>query len=502
MAIKRKKREREPEEKAERTFEEPTLPGRIEVAVDQASQAQALAFALEDEEARRLLVALGVDEDAFTIKEYATLWTDVIEPAFEKGLTLDRTTVAAYVDDANLVELAEDIRRHKPPRENLLDVVDRLRWGSAIVAASEAVPEFAELLRKRSRPEDVIIAARVITEALEGGRPVRSRHAKDQKFVDDQIERMKLRKVQGRHPFGIPGFDVDESIEDETDRKRYRTTIGTAPGKTTVVTALSGNGKSTFVANLLLAQALVFEKKVLFGAWEDDAGEVLELAAAIHERIDLTSLVMGNLSDDEERRLSETMRLLAERVEFIENPLARARKKREPNDVVLADIHTRILESGAKIAFFDLWAKAFAFNNESEEREALDRQQTIAKETGCHCVLVQQQNLKKVEAREDKRPTREAVFGAAQWVAIADTLVGVYRPDLYKNVPGGTIELPIMKQRRGRWPIGVEADFDAEYGRIYGCRTVPYDEPGTRASASKNELELAIAGKRAGKKGK
>lgn len=501
MAI-RRKRTREPEEKPERTFVEPTLPGRIEVAVDQASQAQALAFALEDEEARGLLVALGVTEDHFAIKEYSDLWTLVVEPAFEKGIAIDRTTVAAYADDSRLVALSEDLRKHKPPRGNLLDVVDRLRWGSAVISAAEAVPEFAELLRKRSRPEDVVTAARAITEALEDGRPIRSRHAKDQRIVDDHIEKVKLRKVQGRFPFGIPGFDIDESIEDETNLKRYRTQIGTAPGKITVVTALSGNGKSTFVANLLIAQALVFEKKILFGAWEDKPGEVLELAAAIYERINLTALHMGLLSEDEERRLSETMRRLAERIEFVDNPLARARKKRDPNDSVLADIHTRILESGAKVAFFDLWAKAFAFANESEEREALDRQQTIAQETDCHCVLVQQQNLKKVEVREDKRPTREGIFGASQWVGVSDTLIGIYRPDLYKDVPATTIELPIMKQRIGKWPIGIEGDFDPEYGRIYGCRTVSYDAPGTKVEASKNELERAIAGKRGGKKGK
>jgi hypothetical protein len=78
-------------------------------------------------------------------------------------------------------------------------------------------------------------------------------------------------------------------------------------------------------------------------------------------------------------------------------------------------------------------------------------------------------------------------------------MLGIYRPDKYKRVPVGTIEIPFLKQRRGRWPIGIEADYDPEYGRITRCREVSYDEPGTKASESSNELERAISGKRKGR---
>jgi len=491
-------RDREPEERKERTFEEPTLPGRIEVAIDQASQVQALAFGLEDAASRALLIALGVDEDSFTVKEYSEIW-QVIETAQEKGLSCDRMTVAAYAEDPKLVELAEGIRKHKPPRENVLDVVDRLRWGSAVVSAAETIPEFAELLRKRSRPEDTLKAARAIVEALETGRPIRGRNGGDKQLVERQIEAVKLRKIQGRHPFGIPGFDIDESF-DEGDPKRYRTTIGVRPKKVTVVTALSGNGKSTLIANLLHAQVRTFNKKILMGAWEDEPGEVLELVAAIDQGIHLTKLLVGELSEDEERRLADSMAEFSESIEFMDHPLERVRKSRYRNDDALELIQARILESGAKLAIFDLWARAFAFGSEQEESEALYRQQAIAKATDCHVVLVQQQLLKNVEKREDKRPTREGVKGTGEWTGVADTMIGVYRADLYKNVPAGTIETPILKQRRGKWPLGIEADFDPEYGRITNCRSVPYDAPGTRAEDSKNDLDRAISGKRKGGK--
>ena len=60
------------------------------------------------------------------------------------------------------------------------------------------------------------------------------------------------------YPFGIDGFDVygkDEKLDDGTDiSNTWRVIPGCAPTKTTVVTGVSGSGKTTVTANIALAQ--------------------------------------------------------------------------------------------------------------------------------------------------------------------------------------------------------------------------------------------------------
>jgi replicative DNA helicase len=119
--------------------------------------------------------------------------------------------------------------------------------------------------------------------------------------------------------------------------------------------------------------------------------------------------------------------------------------------------------------------------------------QAIARETDCHVMMVQQQLLKVVEKREDKQPTREGIKGSGEWTGVADTILGVYRADLYKPVPPGTIDVLLLKQRRGRWPFVVEFDFDPEFGTLTKGREVNYDAPGTSPEESKNTLDQAFA---------
>lgn len=502
MAVRkiRRRREEPPEEKpAPRSFEEPSLPGRIDVALDQGSQIQALAFALEDSKARARLIALGVDGDSFTISEYYELWK-IVEYGHEKGVELDQGTVAALVEDPNLVGLAQGIRAHRPPDGNLLDVVERLRWNAGVKLAAESVPPFAELLRKRSRPEETLKAARAIVQALDGARPYGRRHASNAEAVARRLDVIKLRRIsKKRYPFGLEGFDVDEG-EPEGSTKRYRTTVGTAPGKVTVLTGLSGNGKSTVLANVVLAQVET-GRRVLYGAWEDDQEDVLELLGAIRAGVNLTRLTVGELDEEEEELMGLAMKEVGESVVFMPNPLEKVRKLRYRNDEALDLIHSYAEESSADFAVFDLWARAFSFGAEQEEAEALYRQQAIAKATSCHCLLVQQQLLKSVEKREDARPTREGIKGSGEWTGIADTILGVYRQDLYKNVPAGKLEVTILKQRRGRWPLNVEFDFDPEYGRLSNGHAVAYESPGTKPENSKNDLNRAISSRK-NRKGK
>jgi replicative DNA helicase len=473
-----------------------SIPATIEVFSDHASQVAACSLALEDADARAKLIALGVTEEFFSVPQYRGIW-GAIEAAHDRGIVLDRTTIAAYVDDPKLVDLAEGMRQHRPSSANVIDIVDRLRWGTAIIDAAGEIPALIELVRRQSsKREDTIRAARSIVDSLESGVGIRNRFDKDKNLAARQAEAIKNRKTRGRYPFGLPGFDVDDSFP-ETDSRHYRTTVGTAPGKTTVLTALSGNGKSTVLDNIVLAQVSGPKpRKTLYGAWEDEPGDVLERMAALECGISLTRLTMGTLTDEEEKRHAEVMARLERFIQFMPNPVMRMKRSRFRNDEVLSMIHGQIVESGADFVVFDLWARAFAFGSEQEEAESLYRQQAIATATGAHQILVQQQLLKTVEKRDDKRPSREGTKGSGEWTGIADTMLGVFRIDLYKNVPAGTIEVDIMKQRKGRWPLAIEFDFDPELGRLKNGRGVPYDSPGVEAAESTNTLDKMIGSKK------
>jgi hypothetical protein len=129
-----------------------------------------------------------------------------------------------------------------------------------------------------------------------------------------------------------------------------------------------------------------------------------------------------------------------------------------------------------------LWKRCLRQTKPEEEEDALLRQQSIAKETNVHCILVQQQRMKDVELRDDKRPTREGIKGTGAWVEVPDTILGTHRPALWKRVDDDKFEVVVLKQRWGVWPLAIEFDWNGEYGMITNGRVVPYDPPGTTSN--------------------
>jgi hypothetical protein len=149
---------------------------------------------------------------------------------------------------------------------------------------------------------------------------------------------------------------------------------------------------------------------------------------------------------------------------FWKQPWGRERGKRWTNDGALDDIHEHIADSGCEVFIADLWKRCLRTTKPEDEEAALIRQQAIADETRTHAVLCQQQRLKDIEQRPDKRPTREGIKGSSAWVDVADTIIGVHRPSLWKNVDDDTVELDLLKQRWGKWPVAVEFDWDGDRG--------------------------------------
>ena len=260
----------------------------------------------------------------------------------------------------------------------------------------------------------------------------------------------------------------------------WRILPGAAPKMITLVTALSGSGKS-LVTGLIANEQRKLQRKVLYGAWETDGPLTAELIATADLGWSKYKLSTGQLSEDElatfERRLCEIMAW----VRFWKFPWERSSSATRPktNDEVLDRIHGYIADSGADVVIFDLWRRCLVDRRIDAEEAALERMQDMAKDCCAHFILCHQQRLKDVELRRDRRPTREGIKGTSMWVDVADTILGIHLPSLWKPVPANVLEIDVLKQRFGRWPIAVEFDYSPDSGTIANASEVDYNPPGT-----------------------
>ena len=256
------------------------------------------------------------------------------------------------------------------------------------------------------------------------------------------------------------------------------------------------SGKSTFTCHLVLGMARQM-RTILYGAWETQGGPTLELMACLALNWSRSRLQVGSLSEDELVKLEAAMRQIGKQVRFMKNPFRRTVGEKRSNEKNLDLVQNLIADSGCDVFVADLWARCLVSRRPEEEEEALFRQQAMLEEMRVHGVLVHQQRLKDLEGRPDRRPTREGVKGSGSYIEVADTVFGIHRPALFKKLDDTTLEAIILKQRKGKWPLAVEFDWDADFGSIDGGRSMDYDpEPGDTEAG-----ELQFAGNKFKKPG-
>jgi hypothetical protein len=238
---------------------------------------------------------------------------------------------------------------------------------------------------------------------------------------------------------------------------------------------------STIAARIALGQARQ-RRRVLYGAWEMSAEETSELMAVMslaEENVCVSRRQLQIGASEEmicavEARAKEIDKV----VRYIPNPFQHSGK--ETNGENLDIVQHLIEDSGADVFIADLWDRCLVDDSPSEIQQALWRQQAICEGTKCHGILLQQQRLKDVEVRADKRPTREGIKGTSAWVDVADTILGVYRPAQWKNVPDDMIVVDVLKQRYAPWPLSVELEWNPDLAWFGRGTSVPYDRPSER----------------------
>lgn len=461
----------------------PRDPGeRVVIPHDPVNEAAVIGAALCDvEKLDELLRKLLPDH--FLARENREAWAALGELR-RRGLNLDDSSLRAIAGD-QIADYLAAIHNDGPRVENVGWHVGNLFWDSARASAARGpVPAFLEALRDpKAEPERVRSLARQVSGAFDG--------YEDRKYLHDpkrivQEQMLEIEQRVGGHAaysYGIPGLDFFDPAGG-----RRRCIPGTAPGQITVLTGVSGGGKSTMVANMALGMAFpegidsdATGRRVVYGAWEMRGGMTLELLACLSLGWSRSDLMegLGEVATHEGRvLLEERMHRIASRVRFMGMPFRRKPGEKPSNERNLDLLQGYIADSGAEVFIADLWKRCLRDASPEGEEDALIRQQAMVEDLRVHAILLQQQRLKDVEMREDKRPTREGIKGSGAWIEVADTIIAPHRPALWKRMDDNKLEAIILKQRYGKWPLAIEFEWDADRGSITGGRSIEYDRPG------------------------
>lgn len=457
---------------AERTYAR-AEPGALRVPHDPTNEAVVIAAACRSAERRRELVS-QVPVDHFHGKGHVEVWAALRE-LDERGLAFSLDTVkqlsAGAVDVDQLARLIE-LRAEDPP--NLGHHLDMLRWDAQRVRAAQGpFAELNEQLKELSTPPELLAAtARRLADDLAGAGGSASVEDSVALLAQNRSARAARKAGSAIYPYGLDGF---ERRPDGTWRVKH----GAAPRELTTVTGVSGSCKSVVAKRVALAQAVTFERRVLYGAWEEESGPVLEHLAWMSLGLDRNLVDEGRLSDEEEAALSAEEERIAARVKFLKKPpLSSGGKKAVSNVSRLMWIGSEIARVGAQFFVGDLLHRVLEEDEPAELARAFDAALRVAQDTGAHFLAVHQQLNKDLEKRPDKRPTREAIKGSGGILEASHTVIGVHRKGLWKSVEDDAIELIVLKQKNGPWPFSVEFDWDASRASLANGREVKYMRPG------------------------
>ena len=431
----------------------------------------------------RAELATRIRPEHFQDSDHSLAWATVLR-CIEQGHEPSTTALVKMSGIKLDRQYLEDLVKANPkPPGDIRFHIESLQWDTTRTKAIQG--PITELLRALqdpgTSPERVRALARQIPISFQGSST--RTHLRDGAKLVAEHRATLLQRMNGigLFPVGLEGLDfypansLDDSGNDVSGQPLL--VPGMEPGKLTTITAISGGGKSTITALIALLQARMCAErgsgKVLYGSWEMPPADTLELMACISTGVPRRRVKTGQITVAELELILATMEAIKEWVKFVDMPFHKERGVRHTHDEVLDVLHGYIADSGASLAIFDLWRRAFRrMKDESDEQEALYRQQAIAEETNCHCILVQQQRLKDIEVRQNPIPTREGIKGSSAWVDVSDTILGIHLPGLMKRVSRNVIQIHVLKQRFGRWPLTIEYQWDGDIVKMHNPQLV------------------------------
>lgn len=461
-------------------------PPPLVVPVDIVNEQVVLAAAMagDDELRDKLLAVLPVE--SFSLGEHRATWAALRELRRRK-LAFDLATLQTLADERFKGPYLAELRELRPAvPENLAHHVSLLHWDRARAGAVRGpLSGLLQALQDTTASPDRVRALAKNLSAAFDAYSDRSHLADPDQLVADQMARVRRRLAgQAIRPYGIEGLDFFDPPG--TPERRRRMIPGAEAGQITLVTGVTGSGKSTFTAHLVLGQ-IRQRRRVLYCAWEMSAGTVLELLTLLALKWDRSVYLdprgarrpgaMDALSEEGLAMFEKVMRQVADWVTFATNPFRRRGGERSSNLRNLETFEAIIADAACDVVVADLWARCLVDRSPEAEEEALFRQQAMIEELGVHAILLHQQRFKDLEMRADKRPTREGNKGSGAYVEIADTMLGVHRPAQWKQMTDDRLEIFVLKQRYGEWPLGIEFEWNGARGSLEGGKGIAYDPP-------------------------
>lgn len=458
-------------------------PRELGIGHDTVNEQVLIALACTDSEwFRKTLPRLP--SDSFFGKGHAEAIV-VLQEIARRGMEFGWDTVRQIAGDSVDVEYLQQLVEARPRRPpNLKHHISMLQWDRARVEAGRGPLQglLKAIADPTAEPRQVVAFAKSLVGCLEG-------HGGEQRYLRDpnalirDLDRSLTERREGIavYPFGWRGLDF-------YDDGRRRMIPGTKPGKQTLIVGESGSGKSALASWIVLGligrgDVEVEPRRGIYCAWEMGGEDSIELLAVQDLGLSRTKYLTGEFNRDEQDEMLERAEDLLGYVSFMEMPFDRLRGDHQvTNDERLDTIHAMIEDTGAQWAIFDLWQRALYDTRPGPESQALKRQQSIAKETHCHCILLH--HLRKDDIGRHG-PTRASIKGPTAWIDTVDNAIGVHRSALSQGGADVTAELKILKQRFGVWPLAIECEWDGDRGSFEEFREIPFDT----ADSDDNDLD-------------
>jgi hypothetical protein len=482
----------------------------LKIEVDLVNEQVVIGAAVagwDDGTCEKLLRMFGPDH--FLAIEHGVIWQTFREMKARK-LGFDLATakqISGGQFDNNLVDLVSQIADARPDvPENLEYHIASLNWDrskrTCLQGPYTALGE--ELQDSKGDPERAHSIARQLPNSLRSG---------ERKHLYDTatLVRLKMSQIEAmsggvRYPFGLDGLDYFESVdaarsagiiepEKLADAKgRVRRMIPAAePGYITLVSGMTGGGKSEIAAAITLALALR-KRKVLYCAWEPKAEMTLQSLACTRLGWSRRRVLQGMITTEEKAILKAKMEAIGQYVKFMGKGAFydfSSGKKKRTNQENLDIFASYVSDSGCDVVIADLWKYALVSQMPNDEEEALKYQQAMCDDMRFHLFLLQQQVHKQMEMRTDKRPSREGVKGSGAYLEIVDNFIAPHIPSKWKpGIAADKFEVFVLKQRYGEWPLGIEFEWNAASGSISGGRSIPYDfDMSSKSTRGHNEVK-------------
>jgi replicative DNA helicase len=442
----------------------------LEIPHDLINEQTVIAAVLVDKKIRDRFID-KIPSSYFVDKDHGLIWS-AIQSMRRRNLNFDLQTLHHKTSgQVELSYLKDIVDQYPAPPSNMNYHINILKWD--YIRADTVRGPLSDLLYSlqdpSTSPEKIRGLSTLIDKAFKA-HVDRSFMSDHKQLASKHIGEMKKRQNISTYPFGISELD---KFNDGT----HRMIPGLAPKKTTLLTAVPGSGKSTLAAKIALEQARR-GRKILYGAWEEGSEAILELITTMSLNWGRYDVSTVNLTNDDLKRFHNRMEQIGEYIRFFDPPFTHSRNSKYSNDEALDVLYSNIADSGCDVFIGDLWGRCIPDRRPEAELRALLRQQQIAQETGVHQILVCQQNLKQVEATESKRPTRSTIFGSSGYVEIADTIIGVHNPSFWKSIPNDSLELLVLKQRYGKWPMAIEFDWNPDKATLENGRDVEFHTNG------------------------